>query len=52
MKKIINDVVNQPINGPLRAMTASRITEIRSSIQGKEGVTAFLEKRHAIWDEE
>ena len=51
-KEIIADVVNQPINGPLRAMTASRITEIRASIQGKEGVSAFLEKRQAIWDEE
>jgi methylglutaconyl-CoA hydratase len=51
-KEIINDVVNQPINGPLRTMTASRITEIRASLQGKEGVSAFLEKRQAIWDEE
>ena len=51
-KEIINDVLGHPINGPLRAMTASRISEIRASTQGKEGVSAFLEKRQPIWDEE
>jgi len=33
-------------------MTASKIADIRASKQGKEGVTAFLEKRQANWDKE
>jgi len=51
-KQIINDVVNQNIDETLRTMTASRIADIRASVQGKEGVSAFLDKRQAKWSQE
>jgi len=51
-KSLINKVVNKHVDGQLRAMTASKIADIRASIQGKEGVSAFLEKRKPEWDQE
>jgi len=57
-KELINSVINlqsdgdHQLNDKLRSMTASKIADIRASKQGKEGVTAFLEKRQANWDKE
>ena len=51
-KDIINNVINQPITGQLSTMTASRIADIRASVQGKEGIAAFLEKRQPDWEQE
>lgn len=51
-KHLVNSVVGKPIDGPLRALTATRIADIRASAQGKEGVSAFLEKRKPVWDQE
>ena len=51
-KKIINDVVNKPITEEIRLMTADRIATIRASTVGKEGVSAFLEKRQPNWVQE
>jgi methylglutaconyl-CoA hydratase len=33
----------------LREETASRIAAIRASEEGKEGLSAFLEKRKPVW---
>lgn len=51
-KQLINDVTHKPIDDQLKKMTADRITKIRASDQGKEGVNAFLEKRKANWGQE
>ncbi|WP_196138001.1 enoyl-CoA hydratase/isomerase family protein [Aliikangiella sp. G2MR2-5] len=48
-KKLINFVHNQPINEDLIRETAQRIADIRASQEGREGITAFLEKRPANW---
>lgn len=48
-KQLVNFVYNQPINKTIIEETAKRIANIRSSNEGKEGVSAFLEKRKANW---
>ena len=48
-KRLINHVYNQPITEELVLDTAQRIADIRASVEGKEGVSAFLEKRPANW---
>lgn len=47
-KKLIQDV-DSAINSPLRDMTTTLIAELRASSEGKEGLSAFLEKRPAGW---
>ena len=51
-KALVRDVSGQNIDRDLMALTSARIADIRASEQGKEGVTAFLEKRPAKWLEE
>lgn len=51
-KQLIMDVNGKPIDGTLRNMTANKIAGIRASSQGKEGVSAFLDKRKANWERE
>jgi methylglutaconyl-CoA hydratase len=48
-KQLIGDVALAPVDEALRAETASRIAAIRASAEGREGLTAFLEKRTASW---
>ncbi len=48
-KKLVNYVNNKEVTEELVLETAQRIADIRSSIEGKEGVSAFLEKRPANW---
>lgn len=48
-KALINTVYNHPINEDIIRETAQQIANIRSSAEGKEGVSAFLEKRPANW---
>jgi methylglutaconyl-CoA hydratase len=48
-KKLVRDVVGQPVDDALLADTARRIAEIRSSLEGREGVASFLEKRKPTW---
>lgn len=53
-KKLVQYLANKEINEKLRQNTAERIAIRRTSDEGKEGVSAFLEKRKPNWilDEE
>jgi methylglutaconyl-CoA hydratase len=48
-KRLVLDVAGRPITAALRDDTARRIADIRASAEGKEGVSAFLEKRAPGW---
>lgn len=48
-KRLVEFVYNKPIDEELIRETAQRIADIRASKEGKEGVSAFLEKRPANW---
>ena len=48
-KKLVQDVAGEPIDEALRIETARRITDIRASDEGKEGLQSFLQKRPAQW---
>jgi len=48
-KALIRAVAGRPVTLELVQDTAERIAKVRSSPEGMEGVTAFLEKRRASW---
>jgi methylglutaconyl-CoA hydratase len=48
-KQLVQDVAGREITPELRAETARRIADIRASVEGKEGVRSFLEKRKPAW---
>ncbi len=48
-KRLIRDVAYAPLSDALAADTVLRIATIRASAEGREGVTAFLEKRKPAW---
>jgi methylglutaconyl-CoA hydratase len=48
-KLLVQDVSGVPISVELRAETARRIADIRSSDEGKEGLQSFLQKRKPNW---
>lgn len=48
-KELIRVVSGAPIDAATREETAQRITRVRASPEGKEGLTAFLEKRKPNW---
>lgn len=48
-KTLVRDVAGQEIGDALLIDTANRIAAIRASNEGREGVTAFLEKRKPSW---
>jgi methylglutaconyl-CoA hydratase len=48
-KKLLQDVANQDISQPLIDATVAGIADIRSSPEGREGVSAFLQKRKPSW---
>ncbi|HSY88335.1 MAG TPA: enoyl-CoA hydratase/isomerase family protein [Verrucomicrobiae bacterium] len=48
-KRLIADVTGRPIDAALRSDTAGRIARQRASVEGREGVAAFLEKRKPSW---
>lgn len=50
-KDLIAAVMNRSIDQAVIADTATRIARVRASDEGKEGVTAFLEKRSPAWKE-
>jgi methylglutaconyl-CoA hydratase len=48
-KKLVQDVAQRDISQPLVAQTVAGIADIRSSPEGKEGVSSFLQKRKPSW---
>lgn len=48
-KDLIRAVAGKPIDDHVLSDTAGRIARMRASAEGKEGVTAFLEKRKPGW---
>ncbi len=48
-KKLVQDVAQREISQPLIDQTVAGIADIRSSPQGKEGVSSFLQKRKPNW---
>jgi methylglutaconyl-CoA hydratase len=48
-KKLVQDVANREISQPLVAQTVAGIADIRTSPEGKEGVSSFLQKRKPSW---
>lgn len=51
-KKLIKRVNQSQIDEEMIRDTAQKIADRRASLEGKEGVKAFLEKRNAIWPQE
>lgn len=48
-KQLIADVAGRPVDPVLIVDTAERITAVRASPEGREGLGAFLEKRRPDW---
>lgn len=48
-KALVRDVAGQPVTQALLEDTAERIAAIRASLEGREGVASFLEKRRPAW---
>ena len=48
-KALIAHVAGKPVDNNLMNETAQRIADARASEEGREGVTAFLEKRTPTW---
>lgn len=50
-KALIRDISHQPINATIRQKTCQHLAKARLSEQGREGISAFLEKRQPNWAE-
>lgn len=48
-KRLISAVVGRPVDQELIADTAARIADRRSSTEGREGLSAFMDKRTPSW---
>lgn len=48
-KRLVQDVAEREINAALIEQTVAGIADIRSSIEGREGVQSFLQKRKPSW---
>lgn len=48
-KELIRFVESRPIDESIHKETAKRLASIRSSVEGKEGIDAFLTKRSPKW---
>lgn len=48
-KTLVRDIVGKTVDDALLLDTASRIAAIRASLEGREGVASFLEKRKPTW---
>lgn len=50
-KQLVQDIAYQPISEALMQDTSARIATLRTSDEGQEGLSAFLEKRAPAWRE-
>jgi methylglutaconyl-CoA hydratase len=50
-KRLVDDVMWRELDTKLRHMTADRIADRRASTEGREGLSAYLEKRKPSWAE-
>jgi methylglutaconyl-CoA hydratase len=48
-KELIAAIAGRPVDAGLIADTAGRIADRRASAEGREGLSAFLEKRTPGW---
>ena len=48
-KTLVRDIVGKTVDDALLLDTAGRIAAIRASLEGREGVASFLEKRKPAW---
>lgn len=48
-KDLVLAVSHKPIDDTVLEDTAQRIADIRVGVEGQEGLSAFLDKRHAYW---
>ena len=48
-KRLVRDVAQREIDAALIAETVAAIADIRASDEGREGVSAFLQKRRPAW---
>lgn len=48
-KALILEIAGRPVDEDMMALTALRIAQARASDEGREGLTAFLEKRPPSW---
>lgn len=48
-KQLLRDMTDAPIDSRCITETANRIADIRGSAEGREGVSAFLDKRVPAW---
>ncbi|KQV51725.1 enoyl-CoA hydratase [Massilia sp. Root335] len=48
-KQLVREIVGQSVTEALLEDTANRIAGIRASLEGREGVASFLEKRRPSW---
>lgn len=48
-KRLVELVTSQPLGAAVIAETAQRIADIRATDEGREGLSAFLEKRSPAW---
>ncbi len=48
-KALVRQVADRPLDGDTIEDTARRIARVRASAEGREGISAFLEKRQPAW---
>jgi len=48
-KTLVREIAGEPVTEALLEDTANRIAGIRASLEGREGVASFLEKRRPSW---
>lgn len=48
-KRLLDEVIDRPVDVALLNVTADVIADVRASTEGREGVGAFLQKRKPAW---